>query len=88
MKSGRRLPGISLTKICRALTPLPRSNSFFLSYGNLWCSKATKERITQGVLTDEHSPASVRILGTAMYNSRGFREAFNCPVKEPVCELW
>ena len=61
---------------------------FYLSYGNVWCGKSTKEQVTQGILTDEHSPGSVRILGTAMLNSRGFREAFNCPVKEPVCELW
>jgi endothelin-converting enzyme len=29
----------------------------------------------------------VRILGTVA-NQRGFKKAFNCPVKEPTCELW
>ncbi|KAH8899562.1 zincin [Thozetella sp. PMI_491] len=61
---------------------------FYLSYSSIWCTKATKEQITQGILTDPHSPSSLRIVGSAMMNSRGFREAFSCPVKEPVCELW
>ncbi|KAB5582760.1 hypothetical protein GE09DRAFT_1076327 [Coniochaeta sp. 2T2.1] len=61
---------------------------FYLSYGNFWCSKYTQSALTRAVYTDEHSPAFARIEGTAMMNSRGFREAFNCPVKEPVCELW
>ncbi len=61
---------------------------FYLSFGNIWCSKSTKAQLTQGILTDPHSPSSIRVLATAMLNSKGFREAFNCPVKEPVCELW
>jgi len=61
---------------------------FYLSYGNFWCSKYTQSALTRAIYTDEHSPAFARIEGTAMMNSRGFREAFNCPAKEPVCELW
>lgn len=61
---------------------------FYITYGNVWCSKFKPAMLTQRVLTDEHSPDMIRILGTAMYNSRGFREAFKCPKKDPVCELW
>lgn len=60
---------------------------FFVSYGNAWCSKFRPEMLTNRVRTDEHSPDPVRIRGTVL-NSRGFREAFQCPVKEPTCELW
>ncbi|OAA65196.1 endothelin-converting enzyme [Niveomyces insectorum RCEF 264] len=60
---------------------------FFLSYGNAWCSKFRPAMLTNRVTTDEHSPDPVRIRGTVQ-NSRGFLEAFNCPVKEPTCELW
>lgn len=61
---------------------------FYISYGNFWCSKYTNEALTRAVYTDEHSPNFARIEGAAMLNSRGFREAFKCAVKEPVCELW
>ncbi len=60
---------------------------FFVSYGNAWCSKFRPAMMTSRVLGDVHSPDPIRALGTVA-NSRGFREAFNCPVKEPTCELW
>ncbi|CAK7227349.1 hypothetical protein SCUCBS95973_006513 [Sporothrix curviconia] len=60
---------------------------FYISYGNAWCSKFRPAMLTNRVTTDEHSPDPVRIKGTVL-NSRGFREAFQCPVKEPTCELW
>ena len=60
---------------------------FFVSYGNWWCGKSRKEAAISRIYTDPHSPVWARILGT-MANSRDFRESFNCPVKEPVCELW
>lgn len=58
----------------------------------------------QRIYTDPHSPDIFRIKvyltpnirqdsgandmqGTTA-NSREFREAFSCPVKEPTCELW
>ena len=61
---------------------------FYVSYGNFWCSKYTQSALTRAIYTDEHAPAFARIEGAAMMNSRGFREAFDCPAKEPVCELW
>jgi len=60
---------------------------FFVSYGNWWCGKSRKEAAISKIYTDPHAPKWARILGT-MANSRDFKESFNCPVKEPVCELW
>lgn len=60
---------------------------FFLSYSTFWCGKIRPEVAVNLVYRDPHSPAWARILGTTA-NSRDFREAFNCPTKEPTCELW
>ncbi|THW77645.1 endothelin-converting enzyme [Aureobasidium pullulans] len=77
---------------------------FFLAYGQTWCGKMREEQVVQRIYTDPHSPAIFRIKvyltpnirqdtgandmqGTTA-NSREFREAFSCPVKEPTCELW
>ncbi|KAF2402132.1 zincin [Trichodelitschia bisporula] len=60
---------------------------FFVSYANWWCGKVRPAQAVNYVYTDAHSPADKRILGT-MANSKGFREAFNCPTKQPTCELW
>lgn len=60
---------------------------FFVFYANWWCGKIRKEQAINYIYTDPHSPAWARILGTTA-NSREFRESFNCPVKEPTCELW
>lgn len=60
---------------------------FFVFYANWWCGKMRKEQAIQYIYTDPHSPAAARVLGTTA-NSRAFRDSFNCPVKEPTCELW
>ncbi|KAH8670454.1 hypothetical protein BGZ60DRAFT_430891 [Tricladium varicosporioides] len=60
---------------------------FFVSYGNWWCGKSRKETAINRIYTDPHAPKWARILGT-MANSRDFKESFNCPTKEPVCEIW
>ncbi|PGH03741.1 endothelin-converting enzyme [Blastomyces parvus] len=60
---------------------------FFLSYATFWCDKSTPEQAALKIETDEHAPKPVRILGTVA-NSPDFRAAFNCPVKEPTCDLW
>ena len=69
------------------LLDFSKEQLFFISYANVWCEKARPATVVRQVLTDPHSPTGVRIMGT-MANSREFREAFNCPVKEPTCELW
>ncbi|KAI1846488.1 hypothetical protein JX266_007385 [Neoarthrinium moseri] len=60
---------------------------FFIFYANCWCGKIRPQQAVQYIYTDPHSPTFARILGTTA-NSRAFREAFSCPVKEPTCELW
>jgi endothelin-converting enzyme len=60
---------------------------FFISYANSWCGKMRNAQQVKIVLTNEHSPYQFRING-ALANSGAFREAFNCPVKQPTCELW
>lgn len=60
---------------------------FFVSYSNWWCGKSRKEFSINRIYTDPHSPLWARVLGT-MANSREFRESFQCPVKEPTCEIW
>lgn len=60
---------------------------FYVFYANAWCGQVRKAQAVNYIYTDPHSPAFARILGT-LGNSRGFRESFNCPVKEPTCELW
>lgn len=70
------------------LASFTQEQLFYISYGNIWCTKYKPEALAQQVLTDPHSPGMFRSMGTAMMNSRGFRQAFNCAKKEPVCEIW
>ncbi|KAK0640572.1 hypothetical protein B0T16DRAFT_514442 [Cercophora newfieldiana] len=60
---------------------------FFLAYGNIWCGKVSNDGLKLQVMNDAHSPNAARVQGTTA-NSRAFREAFGCKVKEPTCELW
>ncbi|KAI0479103.1 peptidase family M13 [Xylariaceae sp. FL0804] len=66
---------------------------FFVFSANLWCQETQKPRTPYpGVVVpiqdqDSHAPNRARLLGSVA-NSRGFRESFNCPVKEPTCEMW
>lgn len=59
---------------------------FFIAYANIWCETTTPERMVE-ILGDAHAPSLMRIRGGTQ-NSRAFREAFKCKVKEPVCELF
>ncbi|TLD38013.1 putative endothelin-converting enzyme protein [Venturia nashicola] len=60
---------------------------FFLSYARTWCAVVDSKLVGLDQKFDVHSPREARILAT-LSNSRGFREAFGCKVKEPTCELW
>ncbi|KAH8900160.1 zincin [Thozetella sp. PMI_491] len=60
---------------------------FYVFHANMWCSSITPATAQASFPLDVHAAAAVRIQGMTQ-NSRGFREAFNCPTKEPVCELW
>ncbi|KAK0617740.1 hypothetical protein B0T14DRAFT_547414 [Immersiella caudata] len=60
---------------------------FFMAYGNFWCGLVSEDGLRATIPTGVHSPNVVRVMGTTA-NSRAFKEAFGCEVKEPVCELW
>jgi endothelin-converting enzyme len=60
---------------------------FYLSFGGVWCGQRRPAELVRRIYSDPHSPMNVRILGTVA-NQRGFKEAFNCAVKTPTCELW
>ncbi|KKA29391.1 hypothetical protein TD95_003846 [Thielaviopsis punctulata] len=77
-KGGQDLPGLDY---------FSHEQLFFVAYSNWWCGKSRKNAAISKIYTDPHAPKWARVLGT-MANSREFRESFNCPVKEPTCELW
>jgi len=60
---------------------------FFMFFASGYCNSFTPERNLVKFATDEHAHDSHRILG-ATANSRAFREAFGCKVKEPTCEIF
>lgn len=60
---------------------------FFIKWGQMWCDQTPPAVAVRLLTADNHSPAPVRIKGP-LENSRAFKEAFKCPVKEPKCELW
>lgn len=60
---------------------------FFMSWGAVWCNSYTPETNEKKYATDEHAFDTHRIIG-ATANSRAFREAWGCKVKEPTCEIF
>lgn len=77
MAADSRLPGLDM---------FTADQLFFISFSNLWCSSYTPEK-TESIIDDVHSPGMIRIQG-AVANSRAFGKVWNCPVQEPVCDLW
>jgi endothelin-converting enzyme len=75
------------SQVLPGLEKFSKDQTFWLAYGSFWCSETQPEQLEQIVLSDPHGPKSVRILGTVA-NNRGFREAWQCPEKEPTCDLW
>ncbi|KAL3438351.1 hypothetical protein BDV09DRAFT_160584 [Aspergillus tetrazonus] len=69
------------------LSSFSKEQIFFISYANWWCSKTTPEKAQEAIYNDPHAPKPARIIGT-MANSLEFKEAFNCPNKQPTCKLW
>ncbi|KAF5656945.1 endothelin-converting enzyme 2 [Fusarium heterosporum] len=60
---------------------------FFLKWGQTWCSSIKPARSLRLLSSDVHAPSSARAL-LPLRNSAGFNKAFNCPKREPACELW
>ncbi|WZH43404.1 Endothelin-converting enzyme 2 [Fusarium acuminatum] len=60
---------------------------FFLKWGQTWCASIKPALSLRLLTSDVHAPSSARAL-LPLRNSAGFNKAFNCPKKEPTCELW
>ncbi|XP_069583050.1 endothelin-converting enzyme 2 isoform X1 [Ranitomeya imitator] len=78
----KRLPAVKLTN----------HQLFFVGFAQVWCSVRTPESSHEGLVTDPHSPAKFRVIGT-LSNSRDFAEHFNCPkgtLMNPgkYCDVW
>ncbi|XP_036926899.1 endothelin-converting enzyme 2 isoform X3 [Sturnira hondurensis] len=78
----QQLPAVGLTN----------HQLFFVGFAQVWCSVRTPESSHEGLVTDPHSPARFRVLGT-LSNSRDFLQHFGCPVGSPMnpgqlCEVW
>ncbi|KAK3105380.1 hypothetical protein FSP39_023788 [Pinctada imbricata] len=77
--------------------PLPALNLthkqlFFLGFAQVWCSSSTKEEDHLQILTDPHSPAQFRVIGT-LSNSNEFAEQYKCAKNTRMnpankCEVW
>ncbi|KAF5020804.1 hypothetical protein F66182_7164 [Fusarium sp. NRRL 66182] len=68
------------------LSKFTHEQLFFLKWGQTWCANVMPQA-SVGLLKDVHSPPSARSQ-LPLKNSAGFNKAFDCPKKEPVCELW
>eukprot|EP00742_Colponemidia_sp_Colp-10_P002369 GILJ01002525.1.p1 GENE.GILJ01002525.1~~GILJ01002525.1.p1 ORF type:complete len:717 (+),score=121.95 GILJ01002525.1:68-2218(+) len=65
---------------------------FFVSFGSMWCEKATPEAMRTQVLTNPHSPGHYRVNGP-LSNFDAFASAFKCPVGSNMnpskkCSVW
>lgn len=75
-----------------AIDGLTREQLFFVSYGQIWCSKATPEVERVLAVTDPHSHPRYRVNGP-LSNLPAFHEAFGCEPGAPMrpqssCEVW
>ncbi|KAF5272766.1 hypothetical protein FQA39_LY07793 [Lamprigera yunnana] len=76
------LPGLNYTQ----------NQIFWLTIGNIWCSKERPELLEKMAITASHSPSYFRVLGS-MRNSKHFAKDFDCPVgskMNPIqkCSVW
>lgn len=49
------------------LEKFTKEQLFFISYGNWWCGKTTKEAAEQAIYNDPHAPKSARIIVSRLY---------------------
>lgn len=76
----------------RILEEFTNEQMFFIAYGQSWCSKFRPEAAKLRILTDTHSPPSVRVTAP-LVNFDVFAKTFDCPVgsrmnPEKKCKLW
>ncbi|XP_048247590.1 endothelin-converting enzyme homolog isoform X1 [Haliotis rufescens] len=65
---------------------------FFMGFAQVWCSSSTKEADHLQIVSDPHSPAKYRVIGT-LSNSKEFAREYKCPVGSPMnpkekCVVW
>jgi len=82
-KNNQALPG---------LTQYTNDQLFYISFGQIWCSKERPEILATTVYADPHSPARYRVNGVVS-NSQYFAEAFKCKTGSPMnpekkCLIW
>ncbi|MBK8236521.1 MAG: M13 family metallopeptidase [Deltaproteobacteria bacterium] len=75
-----------------AMDGLTHEQLFFVSFGQIWCSKSTPETDQVMALTDPHSHPRYRVNGP-LANLPEFSQAFACEPGEPMrpqntCEVW
>ncbi|XP_071943263.1 endothelin-converting enzyme homolog [Antedon mediterranea] len=71
---------------------LTNDQQFFVGFSQMWCTYYTPEYLKQAILTDLHTIAKYRVIGS-LSNSKEFSEAFNCPSNMTMnpkekCKLW
>lgn len=71
---------------------LTHNQIFFLGFAQVWCSSSTKEADHLQIVSDPHSPAKFRVIGT-LSNSIDFAREWKCSLKSPMnpekkCEVW
>jgi predicted metalloendopeptidase len=86
----RRVAGKS--KMLPGLSDYTNDQLFFIAFGQLWCAYTTEQSFSYDVMSNEHSPDPIRVLGT-LSNNEDFAEAFDCPVNSRMnpqtkCVLW
>ena len=65
---------------------------FWISFGQVFCSKIKDGALHDLILTDGHSPGEFRIKGS-LSNNNDFAKDFNCPVGSKMnpqkkCTVW
>lgn len=94
---GLRLAYMAMESMMEA-KPMPKEDgfspeqSFFISFGQLWCRNSTPEKLRMQALTDPHSVAKFRVNGS-LVNMPEFAKAFNCSAGTPMvspapCRIW
>ncbi len=68
------------------------AQQFFISYGQIWCSKQTEASMRVSAKVDPHSTGKWRVNG-AVQNSDAFAKAFGCTKGQPMmpsdaCRVW
>jgi len=76
------LPGLNLTG----------NQLFFLGFSQIWCTFATPEYMRQALITDVHTAAKYRVIGS-LSNMKEFAEAYSCPANSTMnpdnkCVVW